>query len=101
MGYGLIDRVTQKYGAEDAKEVVTFLAKHMYAMKYVAEKEEIDCDYTLDRYVETFLDQSDADHVMEVYDAQFKAELDYIQDVDVMNPKYVERVSSPLSYPEL
>jgi len=48
----------------------------------------------LDRYVETFLDPSDAHRIKEIYQGQLEAGLDYIEDVDLMNPKYVERVSS-------
>lgn len=92
MGYTIIDSMTRKHGAESAKELALFMEAHMYAMKQVAEKENIDCDYVLDRFVETFLSQSDADHIREVYERQFKAGLDYIEDVDVMSPKYAERV---------
>ena len=87
MGYPAIDSVTQKFGAESAKELSLFMAAHMYAMKYVAEKEKLDCDYILDRYVETFLNQSDADNIKEIYEGQLKAGLDYKQDVDLMGPK--------------
>jgi hypothetical protein len=95
MGYPAIDSMARKYGAEAAKELSLFMAAHVYAMKHVAEKEKLDCDYILDRYVETFLNQSDADNIKEIYEGQLKAGLDYIQDVDLMSPKYVERVSLP------
>jgi hypothetical protein len=93
MGYPAIDAVTRKHGPEAAKELSVFMAKHMYAMKHVVEKEKLNCDYLLDRYVETFLDQSDADNMKEIYEGQLEAGLDYIEDVSLMNPKYVERVS--------
>jgi hypothetical protein len=93
MGYPLIDTVTRKHGPEAAKEISLFLGRHMYAMKHVVEKEKLDCDYLLDRFVETFLDQSDADKMKEIYEGQLEAGLDYIEDVSLMNPKYVERVS--------
>ncbi|KUJ21530.1 FAD dependent oxidoreductase [Mollisia scopiformis] len=88
-----IDSVIQKHGPEAAKELFLFTAAQIYAMKHVVEKEKIDCDYMLDRFVETFLNQSDADNIKETYEAQLKAGLDYINDVDIVNPKYVEKIT--------
>jgi len=91
MGYPSIDSTSQKYGAEATKELFLFMAAQVYAMKHVVEKEKIDCDYILDRFVEVFLDPSDADNIKTTYEQQLEAGLDYIQDVDIVNPKFAER----------
>lgn len=93
MGYPAIDSIKQKHTPELAKELSLFMAAHMYAMKGIAEKEKINCDYVLDRFVEAYQNQTDADRVKEVYERQLEDGLDYIQDVDFMNQRYVERVS--------
>lgn len=93
MGYPAIDLITQRYGPDLAKELSLFMGAHMYSMKGVSERENIDCDYVLDRFVEAYQSQADADRVKKVYEEQLKDNLDYIQDVYFMTQKYVERVS--------
>jgi len=93
MAYTEIDDVTIRYGAESAKELSLFLAAHIYAMKHVAEKEKLDCDFVLTRRIEAFLHQPHADNLKEIYERQLEEGLDYIEDVDFVNQKYIERVS--------
>lgn len=101
MGYTDIDVVTKKFGAESAKELALFMAEHVYAMKEVAEKEKLDCDFVLTRRVEAFLHQPHADHLKGVYERQLEEGLDYIEDVDFVNQKFVERVSSVMQISSL
>jgi hypothetical protein len=93
MGYMDIDDVKRRYGAEAAKEFSLFLKAHVYAMKNVVEKEKLDCDFILTRRIEAFLHQAHASKLKEVYEDQLKEGLDYIEDVDFVNQKYIERVS--------
>lgn len=70
------------------------MAAQIYAMKSVVDKEKIDCDYVLNRFVEVFLDQSQADSKRNIYEGQLAAGLDYIEDLSFIGPKFAERVSA-------
>lgn len=86
--------MTKAYGPEDAKELVLFQLAQIYAMKHAAEKENIDCDFLMTRLFETYLSQDQADEHQAIYEKELDAKLDYIQDVNFVGPKLVQRVSS-------
>jgi hypothetical protein len=87
-----IDKVTNQAGAGAARELSQFQARQVYAMKRVSEKEKLDCDALLVRYLETSLSQSQADEQRKVYEKQVEAGLDYVEDVSYIGPKYLEAV---------
>ncbi len=70
-----------------------FQTKQVYAMKGVCDKEKLDCDALLTRYMEALLVQSQADEQRAGYQKQVEAGLDYIADVNYIDPKYIENVS--------
>lgn len=93
MVYPYIDKLTEAYGADAARELLLFQQAQVYAMKRVAEKEELDCDLVLTRVCETTQSQEIADERSRVYEKHRLAGLDYIDDVDLVGPKFAEPVS--------
>ena len=49
MAYPYVDRVTEPYSAEAAKELLLFQGSQIHATKHVAEEEKLDCDAVLAR----------------------------------------------------
>lgn len=90
--HAYVDKVIQEHGIDAARELILFQRSQIFAMKGIVEKENLDCDAVVTRYFETFLTQSHADGIRKQYEAQLKAGLDFIQDVDYVGPKYVEKV---------
>ncbi|TVY20161.1 Gamma-glutamylputrescine oxidoreductase [Lachnellula arida] len=88
-----VDKVVREYGVDAARELMLFCKSQIFAMKSVVEKENLDCDAVLTRYFETCLTQSFADEVKKQHDEQLKIGLDFIQDVDHVGPKHVEKLS--------
>lgn len=92
--HSYIDPVLREHGIDAARELTLFQRNQVFTMKSVVEKEGLECDAVLTRYFETFLDQEHVDKTKEQYEEQVKAGLDFIQDVDYVGPKYIERVCS-------
>jgi hypothetical protein len=88
-----IDRLTEAYGADAARELLLFQKAQVFAMKRTAEKEELDCDLVLTRVCEATQSQETADKRREAYEKHRQAGLDYIDDVDFVGPKFAEPVS--------
>lgn len=76
-----------------AKEPALFQAKQVYAMKEIALKEQLDCDLVLTRVCEAYISQSQADEMTTIYQELLNDELDYIQDLDYVGPKFAKKVS--------
>lgn len=93
MIWSYIDRIRKEYGDDAAKELALFQAKQVYAVKEVVLKEKLDCDLVLTRVCEAFNSQEQADEWTAIYQTLLDDELDYIQDVCFIGPKYAERVS--------
>ncbi|CZR59116.1 related to oxidoreductase [Phialocephala subalpina] len=88
-----IEKVTKEAGPEAAKELSQFQASQVHAMKRVAEKEKLDCDALLTWYLETSVSQPQADEQRKVYENQVENNLDFIGDINYIQPKYVEEIS--------
>ncbi|RDL35018.1 Uncharacterized protein BP5553_06949 [Venustampulla echinocandica] len=93
MVHAYINRITKQHDLAAAKELAIFQQNQVYAMKEVAQKENLDCDAVLTRCFETFLSQSHADEEKQIYDEELDAGLDFIRDVDYVGPKYAENLS--------
>lgn len=93
MVYPYIDKITEAYGADAARELLLFEQAQVFAMKRIAEKEELDCDLVLTRVCETTRSQVIANERREGYEKHRHAGLDYIDDVDFVGPKFAETVS--------
>lgn len=76
-----------------ARELSSFVIDQSYAMKATVDKEKLDCDALLTRYMEVYLVQSEADDAKQVFGEQLNAGSKYVEDVNYIGPDYVERVS--------
>lgn len=93
MTQATVATIAQKYGIDAARELVFFQQNQVYAMKVAVDKERLDCDAVLTRYMEAYLVQSHADEAKQIYDKQLAAGYDFMRDVTYIKPEYVEEVS--------
>ena len=82
-----------KFGLEAAVEISNHEVAHIQAIKKLVEKEHIDCDFTLTRTFDVFLDEAFANKTKEAYEIMVKKGLTSVQDVQFTSAKYAERVS--------
>ena len=83
----------EKYGVEAAAEISNHEVAHIQAIKKLVEKEHIDCDFTLTRTFDVFLDEEFARKSKEAYDVMVTKGLTSIQDAHFTPARYAERVS--------
>ena len=62
-------------------------------MKATVDRENLDCDALLTRYMEVYLVQSEADDAKKVFDEQRHAGTDYVEDVSFIKPEHAEKAS--------
>ncbi|KAH6684139.1 FAD dependent oxidoreductase [Halenospora varia] len=93
MVHSYIEKVKRLYGVDTARELAKFQASQVYAMKAVAQKEDLRCDAVLTRCLEVFIKQAHADQQKEVYEDELKEGLDFIDDVQYLDQKHVEMLS--------
>lgn len=89
---GTVDKLTKQHDLDTAKEVISFINDHVFALKETADKEKLDCDALLTRYIETYLSQTQADEVKHNYDEQMEAAGEFFRDVNYIKPEVVENV---------
>lgn len=90
--FGMSDYI-ERYGIEAAAEISNHEVAHIQAIKKLVEKEHIDCDFTLTRTFDVFLDETFANKSKDAYDSMVKRGLTSIQDAHFTPAKYAERVS--------
>ena len=83
----------EKYGLEAAAEISKHEVAHIQEIKSLVEKEHIDCDFTLTRTFDVFLDEAFANKSKNAYDSMVKKGLTSIQDAHFTPAKHAERVS--------
>ncbi|KAH9215672.1 FAD dependent oxidoreductase [Leptodontidium sp. 2 PMI_412] len=91
--WGAVGKFSKEYGIDMARELSSFVIDQSYAMKATVDKEKLDCDALLTRYMEVYLVQSEADDAKQVFGEQLNAGSKYVEDVNYIGPDYVERVS--------
>ncbi|CAD6576691.1 MAG: hypothetical protein ASARMPREDX12_007974 [Alectoria sarmentosa] len=90
--FGMSDYI-EKHGMEAAAEISNHEVAHIQAIKRLVEKEQIDCDFTLTRTFDVFLDEAFANKSKGAYDSMVKRGLTSIQDAHFTPAKYAKRVS--------
>lgn len=90
--FGMSDYI-KNYGVEAAAEISNHEIAHIQAIKSLVENEHIECDFTLTRTFDVFLDEEFANKSKEAYDSMVKKSLTSIQDAHFTPAKYAERVS--------
>ena len=79
--YGHIPDYIEKYGLDAAVELAEFEIAHVWAIKELIEKENIDCDFTLTRSMDVFCNPDAAANAKESYDKMASHRLSYMKDV--------------------
>lgn len=85
----------KKYGLEMAAAISNFEISHVQTLKDLIEKEQIDCDFTLGRSMDVFLDEAHAVEAKAAFDALKKSGLVSLNDVQYTSAKTAEIVSYP------
>ncbi|KAK5133604.1 hypothetical protein LTR08_007552 [Meristemomyces frigidus] len=71
-----------------------FVSDEIYAIKRVVEKEGLDCEFELRRSFDVLLDAEEAEEVAGGFLASLKAGQKWTRDVDLVDAKYVEQITS-------
>lgn len=85
----------KKYGLEMAAAISNFEISHIQALKDLVERERIDCDFTLGRSMDVFLDEAQALEAKGAYDELKESGLVSLKDVQYTSAKNAEIVSTP------
>lgn len=93
--YFYMQEYIKRYGLEMAAAISNFEISHVQALKDLVEKEQIDCDFTLGRSMDVFLDEAQAVKAKAAYDALKKSGLVSLKDVQYTSVKDAEIVSAP------
>lgn len=99
--YFYMQEYIKRYGLEMAAAISNFEISHIQALKDLVEKEQIDCDFTLGRSMDVFLDEAQAVKAKAAYDALKKSGLVSLKDVQYTSVKDAEIVSTPHRSPSL
>jgi hypothetical protein len=97
--YYNILKYTQKYGAKEAAAFSKFEASHVYEVKNLVEKEQIDCDFVLTRSLDVYLNEEHAKATKESYDELKRIGACDSSDVQFLQGEAAQQVS--LLYPEI
>ena len=87
----------EKYGYEAAAEISKFEIAHLPAIRDLVDKENIDCDLTLTRTFDVFLDDQYAKKSKEAYDRMLRSGITSIRDAHYTPAKQAEQVSNFLN----
>ncbi|KAJ6172197.1 FAD dependent oxidoreductase superfamily [Penicillium chermesinum] len=91
--YSPMPKLIERGGIERALEVTEFEIAHIHAIKYVVEKEKIDCDFTLSRSIDVWCNEDAALKAKELYDTLAARNLEYMKDVFFVLGKEAEGIS--------
>ena len=83
----------KRYGQEMAAAISNFEISHIQTLKDLIEKEQIDCDFTLGRSMDVFLDEAHAVEAKAAFDTLKKSGLVSLKDVQYTSTKNAEIVS--------
>lgn len=84
----------KKYGLEMAAAISNFEISHVQALKDLVERERIDCDFTLGRSMDVFLDAAQAVEAKGAYDKLKESGLVSLKDVQYTSAKNAEIVGT-------
>lgn len=90
--YFSIPKHTEMYGAEAAVELAKFELDHVFAIKELVDKENIDCDFLLSRYCDVSLDEEYGLQTKASFDRTVKTHQELVRDVIYADANTAERV---------
>ncbi|KAE8446105.1 hypothetical protein EG329_012476 [Mollisiaceae sp. DMI_Dod_QoI] len=88
-----VPKYRKMYGAVMASAIAKFESSQVYAVKDLVEKEKIDCDFTLTRAVDAFLDQAHADKAQAEFEMLLESGEPSTRDVQCKVGKEAEALS--------
>ncbi|PBP18431.1 FAD dependent oxidoreductase superfamily [Diplocarpon rosae] len=91
--YGHIPAYMDRAGVEAGLEIAEFELAHLAAIKKVIEKEKIECEFTLTRTVDVWINEAAAAEAKATYDVMTARNLDYMDDVFFSRSADAENVS--------
>ncbi|KAG4441750.1 hypothetical protein IFR05_002741 [Cadophora sp. M221] len=91
--YGHIPKYIERAGVKAGLEIAEFEVAHLDAIKNVIEKENIDCDFTLTRTVDVWINKTAAIKARQVYDLMSSHNLAYMDDVFFSRSQDAENIS--------
>ena len=89
--FGMADYV-DRLGLKAAAEISNHEISHIQAIKTLVEKEKTDCDFTLTRTFDVFLDEDMAEKSKHAYDRMVQQGLTSVGDAQYTPAKFAERV---------
>ena len=89
-----IPKFTKLFGKAATAELAAFEASHVYAVKDLVEKENLDCDFHVTRALDVFLDSAHADEVEATYKGLSRNTGVNLTDVAFTGREDAERVSN-------
>ncbi|KAH8660849.1 FAD dependent oxidoreductase-domain-containing protein [Tricladium varicosporioides] len=90
--YGHIPTYVDRAGAEAAAEIAEFEIAHVQEIKKIVEEENIDCDFTLTRTIDTWCNEEAAKKAKIQYDRLKAKNLKHLDDVIFYTGKNVEGI---------
>ena len=91
----------EKYGYEAAAEISKFEISHLEAIGDLVAREQIDCDLTVTRTFDVFLNEDHAKTSKEAYDKMIRSGITSIKDAHFTSAKQAEQVCSLFITPEI
>ncbi|KAI9054512.1 hypothetical protein LZ554_001669 [Drepanopeziza brunnea f. sp. 'monogermtubi'] len=91
--YGHIPTYIERDGLQAGVDIAEFEIDHLNAIKKVIEAENIDCDFTITRTVDVWMNQTAATKARQTYDLMMKHNLKYMDDVFFTKPQDAENIS--------
>lgn len=82
----------KKYGFKMAVEISNFEMSHLQVLKDIVEKERIDCEFTLTRSMDVFLEEEPALQCKKAYDLMCQSGVSTMKDVQFTPSQYAEGV---------
>jgi glycine/D-amino acid oxidase-like deaminating enzyme len=91
--YSITSKYIQRYGLEAAVEVVRFEISHVKEIADLVAREGIDCDLTLTRSLDIYLDEGELQRKREFVDYLRAQNLDFMGDVEDLSETEAQEVS--------
>lgn len=82
----------KKYGFKMAVEISNFDMSHIQVLKDIVEKERIDCEFTLTRSMDVFLEEEPALQCKRAVDVMWQSGVSSMKDVQFTPSQYAEGV---------
>ncbi|CAG9950586.1 unnamed protein product [Clonostachys rosea f. rosea IK726] len=91
--YSDIPKFAKLFGIDEAAQLAEFEASHVYAVKDLVQKENIDCDFHVTRALDVYLEPAHAKSVEATYKSIYKEGRVNLSDVTFTSEQDAERIS--------